>query len=258
MAMTVKSELNSRAYRDFLVIANAAYKTIEKIKECATQSKQRRKDPNVERPDMEYIFFTIPQLRQICFDYAFSAWENFLEHLGFILFDDWDSKKKQKTYKQKYNRLLDFLDFISSNRIPNIDYSKLENEWKTIIQKIDPDKILLAKKRNPIKHVHSETHDIKFLDVDNNTNSSEAYEKITKNTRLGITDDDCLNIISNINDLINAAYDFLYKNQNLLKIHRIYLIDEKSKKRKSLWRTFLCHPLAVDFYSENRLFMQSA
>lgn len=68
--------LNSRGYAQFLKIAQNAVKTINKIKRCMDQSSQKNGDPHL-RSDIEYIFFDIQQLRIICFDYAFSALENF-------------------------------------------------------------------------------------------------------------------------------------------------------------------------------------
>jgi hypothetical protein len=246
---TKKNTLNSRSYSVFFEIAQNALKTIEKSKECADNSTQKHDNPYQDRADINYIFFSIPQLRMICFDNAFSALENFLEHLGFILFYDWDSKKKQRHYIDKQKKLLNFRDIIETKHQPLLDYATLEKDWSTLIQSIHPE--IHTHKRNPIKHIHAEDHDTKMHVVSSATTmiNTDEYNQLTDGTFLSLTDDECINLTKEIETFIQSVHSFIDINRLIFHIYCDNEPDEKSDRRKELLDTFIVYPFANTLYS---------
>lgn len=241
--------LNSRGYAQFLKIAQNATKTINKIKTCMDQASKKHGHPHLMRPDIEYIYFDIQQLRIICFDYAFSALENFLEHVGFILFYDWDSGRKQRHYTDKQTKLLCFFEIIETDLQPSLDYAALELEWNAIIQSVNPGDYNI--KRNPIKHIHSEKHDVKTQNVSSASTMMypHEYEQLVKDTLHDLSDNDCFKLMNEVEALINSTHSFLQKNKLIFRIYCDYETDEQIEKRKSLLEIFLVHPLADTIYS---------
>lgn len=225
-------EFNSRAYAEYFKIANGALKTIEKIKEHHS-SLLNYGDLYHEQPNIEYIFFSHNQLKIICFDYAFSALENFLEHMGFILFDDWESNKQQRHYKQKYEKLIAIDKFVE-------DKNKYSNDFhlrETILQKANPNRRdQFATKRNPIKHPHAEIHEYKL--ISGLPINSMPFDQLQTGTYLDISDNDCIELITLVESLIIDVHKFLVTHKLILKISNDIRNDNKTIKRKSLWDTF--------------------
>ncbi|MDR3441966.1 MAG: hypothetical protein P4L65_03000 [Legionella sp.] len=244
-----KDMLNSRGYAQFLKIAQNATKTINKIKICMDQSSQQHGNSQLMRPDIEYIFFDIQQLRMICFDYAFSALENFLEHIGFILFYDWDSERKQRHYNDKQTKLLCFSEIIEKEHQPSLDYATLELEWNAIICSVTPGNYNI--KRNPIKHIHSGKHDVKTQTVSSTSTMMypHEYEELVKDTLHDFSDNDCFKLMTEVEALINSIHSFLQKNKLIFRIYCDYETDEEIENRKSLLDIFLVQPLADTIYS---------
>lgn len=246
---TRQDTLNFRAYAVLLKTAKNSLKTIEKIKKCADYSIQKHGHSHTERPDTEYIFFDIQQLRMVCFDYAFSALENFLEHIGFILFLDWDSKNKQRHYREKQEKLLSFSEIIEKNHQPSLDYETLEHDWNMIIQSIN-----LARynnKRNPIKHIHSEKHDVKMQTVfsTNIMMNTCEYEQLVNGTLLDLTDNECTEIINETEEFIQSVHSFIQMNKLIFRIYCNNESDKKIEMREKLLETFLMYPLTTTMYS---------
>ncbi len=238
MKITHQNEFNSRAYVDYLKIAKTAW---EKINEIGDKN-----DAHYER-----IIFNADQWRIICFDYAFSTLENFLEHLGFILFADWDSAGKQRSYRQKYSKILLLNECIleSEKKYADINEQQLEDEWKKILINIEPQyRDNLANKRNPLKHINSEKHE------SNNNNDIPSdiisqFNKLRKGTYLDISNDDCNGLLTTLETLIMKAHDFLNKHRLFFKIDNAYDIDDRIKTRRAFWQTFLNSPFASPSYS---------
>jgi hypothetical protein len=243
-----KDKFESRSYAKFLKIAQNATKTINKIKNCVL-SNQKNGDVNLPRADFEYIFFDIPQLRIISFDYAFSAYENFLEHIGFILFYDWDSESKQRHFSNKQKKLTCFSEIIEKENQPSLDYESLELEWNMIIQSVTLSSY--NTKRNPLKHIHSEKHEVKIQTVFSTSimmNPCE-YDQLVTDTLYDVSDEDCSKLINEVEKIINSIHSFLEKNKLIFRIYCDYETNKKIEKRKSLLEIFLVQPLAGTIYS---------
>lgn len=242
-----KNTLNSRTYNIIFETAKNAFKTLKKIETLWNESNQKYGDSLAERPDVNYIFFTPIQLRMICIDYAFAALENFLEHIGYILCDDWESAGKQRHYSEKNKKLIDFPSFINKNRDPNKNYEDLQHQWKSIIQSIDLS--TYNKIRNPIKHVHTEKHDIK-TQILSTISANRSFNQLNEETCLALTDNDCNEFIEKVEKLITDASIFLKEHKLIFNIYSNNRreIDKKIEGRYGLFLTFLQNPFAPTLY----------
>lgn len=236
---TYTHALNSRAYEIHFSIAKNALNAMIKIKD----------DHNVE-----CVPFSEQELKLICFDYAFSAWENFLEHLGYMLFKDWDSGGKQRHYKEKFEKILDISDCFSSSSVQSDQVQQLNIQWRSVIGTIDPrdqNFIDLPNKRNPIKHVHSGKHETKTI-VESSVRfphaNSTILDQLIGATHLGVTEADCVELLRKVESLINEAHRFLKANENLFEIS---LDSPETNDRASLWEIFIATPWAKTFTSQH-------
>ncbi len=212
-----KNTINSRSYNEFFKIAQQCIEALS------------------NRSD---VIFTEVQLRIICIDYTFNTLENFLEHIGYILFCDWDSSNKQRHYNNKIEKILKVSEAIS-----NPDrHSNLIKRWKTLIKSINISKY--AKSRNPLKHTHSNKHDIKTIKLLDNYSSKslihdrDEFKAIIEGTIFDITNDNCLLFFHEVKTYIEEIHAFIKKNQPIFKIYSLYSND-KVENRKSLFHTFV-------------------
>lgn len=244
-----KNRLNARGYATMKGIAENALKTIRKIKDCATLSTESHGNSISERPDFDYIFFDYHELRIICYDYTFSAWENFLEHIGFILFDDWDSKKKQRKYKDKIKKLLEF-DDILGGEISEERRQSLKSKWVELINSIKlPD---YASKRNPLKHIHADRHDTKTQTTDTITPivmQPEKFNQFNQDTIFSFTDEECTEFYREFIKNFTEIHKYINEHKSIFKIYQSSDQSDKTLERKALLRTFLFAPRSTHFYT---------
>lgn len=234
----IKHTLNSRSYKIFFNIAENALKAIQKAQEYTSETPK-----NI---DCDYIFDEL-QLRIICFDYLFSSLENFLEHIGYILFSDWDSKKSQRHYAQKQTKLLQIKDAIVIKEQLQLDF--LQEKWHSIIESIDFKQYTNI--RNPIKHIHAEKHDAKTQSGTRSRMTHDEFEQINRGTLFALTTVDCEEFIKQVETLINSVHTYLKENKLFLRIYSEHSPNqsEQLEQRKTLLRTFLGGSFAPPLYT---------
>jgi len=239
--LEITSKLNHRSYSEYYKIAEAALKTIEKLREYANHSNEAFKDPDRNRPDTKFIFFSKTQLLIICFDYTFSAAENFIEHIGFILFSDWCSKKNQKYYPQKLEKLKTARAFLQ-------DQSK--NLWVELLEEFTSYFKNQAGIRNSIKHSHSSKHDGKILTrgAQKTEDAISHLNDLNASTPLGIKEESCKRQLERICSLIEKTHKILSEKSILPQEGPD---DLKNCIRRDLWDTFLHCPFAPTMYAQS-------
>lgn len=217
---------HSRGYGDMFKIAEKAFKSLK----------------------TEFIVFDHQELRMICYDYTFSAMENFYEHIGFILFEDWDSEKAQRHYISKKIRLLNFQDIFKITP-QDLNYNIFQSEWESILQLVDLSFYNL--KRNPIKHTHAGKHDITKQSISSNSPhmSVDERSKLNYGSYHDLTNDECEEFLNNVEACIIKIQSFLLRNQFKLNIFLNKSNDEKSKNRRKQLGVFLTNPFTVTMFS---------
>lgn len=255
-SITYESKSYSQGYAEYFRIAEKALKQLKDVR--LNQKKNHdhiinNASENILKPDLS--IFTDIQLKLICFDYAFAAWENFLEHVGFMLFDDWDGANKQKHYRKKYEKLEQLELCLSEQRYSNIDYQEIKKEWLDVLHIVDLDYIKkAAKKRNRIKHLHSDKHEGKKIST---VVSSGIMDQLNQDMYFDIADKECVEFVSKIEDLINKTHSFLGRNESIFGIYAYYGKDDRVILRKDFWRNFLITPLMLPFYSQSGRYTES-
>lgn len=219
------STLNARSYATFFDIAKKAIAAIEKIKNNRDYASD----------------FTIQQLCIISYNHAFFTLENFFEHIGFVLCDDWESNGEQRNYSKKQKKLASaFMQIIiTQERLPHINHSNLEAEWSQLINSINFKKY--SPKRNPLTHIHSGKHDTKSQTIHSNNIgiNFDEHEPLYDNTIFDDIYNDCIDLINTIEEFIQNICLFLKTNKIIFKIHNQAILYQE---RYSLFSTFLLNP----------------
>lgn len=185
-----------------------------------------------------------------------------MEHIGYILFDNWDSKNKQRYYSQKKEKLLNFRETLPEHfaqtghsleeyvRLLNSNYPDLEGTWKKIIKSIDLEKY--TGKRNPIKHTHSGDHEMREQTSQSNCTmmSDQECELLLNGVLHDITTQECIDFLKKIDQFIKSVHSFIETYHLLFKIHsQLRQGNAGIQKRWKLWNTFLGNPFAQPLLS---------
>ena len=250
----VKGQYHHRSYATYLDIAKNALKTINAF------TMQHENTPE-KRNNIECIYFDSTDLNIICYHYLCATWENYLEHLGYILFNDWDSNKKQRHYNDKVKRLQDGLKGCIldpplarvniNDSWTKVDYTKLENEWSTIMGDYNL-KAEVHTKRNAISHVHTERDEIisgSFVRRDDSCSSIfQEMSELQSKTPHGITKEENMELLKHIETFIQGSHAFLRKYSNIFDIYHNH---RRYPERFTLWNAFLCNPNCPPMYSSS-------
>lgn len=230
-----------------MTLTSRSYSVQYSIAKNALLSLKKLNDPKVEKLCKECILFTPQQLRMICYDNAFATLENFLDHIGFILFDDWGSEKGQKHYSDKLTKLLTFDKFTEARHQTDLLQETLVIEWHTIIQSVSFDSF--NKKRNPIKHTHAGKHDSKVIAIESGSmiSSEEMHYKLTEDTFLALTNNECEDFVKYFEDIIASVHNFLSKYKLRLDIY-CNGRSEQFQERWDLLDAFLHSPFTITMY----------
>lgn len=222
MQVQITDTLNARSYALFFSIATTSLNQIRDLQPPYSENHSKQQ-------------FSVGELKMICFDYLFSTYENFLEHLGYLLFEDWDSAKEQSHYANKLKRLKDLMDAIHFMMIPS-DFDALCDSWIRLLDLFDVKKY--KDTRNSIKHTHSGKHDTKTIEKKAkglNLPSTVDVASLIVEMPLGITTDDCENFRKDLKAWISNIHQFIKENKMMFWVangdSRTLPIDE-SKQAK--------------------------
>lgn len=160
--MNVNKTMTARRYAELLRKASAALCTYEYLER-----------ENFVLPKC-IEFFEPKDFLIIAVDSSISALEAFVNHVGYILIDDW-KEYEERNFWMQYKKLISQLEILNIpvNNISETPYNNFKRHRDTV--------------RNPCHHVHSSKHDIQQITrknlIDRGLDLQESMEMIMEWTK---------------------------------------------------------------------------